>query len=92
MQCNGNISVADSSIYNILVDDQYKHLGTMTASNASLSIEVSQRESRHSAALIPIKKTLFQRDSNPPRKLHYVDSLASTLLAVHSGAWEPLSR
>ena len=28
----------------------------------------------------------------PQRKLLYVDSLATSLLTVHSGAWEPLSR
>ena len=76
----------------ISVDDSYKHLRTTAASNASLAIEIAQRRLKHSVALGPIRKALFKRGSMPQRKLLYVDSLATSPLTVHSGAWEPLSR
>ena len=75
----------------ISVDSNYKHLGTTSASNASLAIEIAQRRLKHGAALGPIRKALFARGSMPQRKLLYVDRLATSLLTVHSGAWEPLS-
>lgn len=87
----GKIPVAGSDGDNLLIDVTYKHLGTMAASNMSMSVEVKQRKTRFQAAIGPLRKTLFARDITQTRKIIYTDSLAISLLVVHAGAWEALT-
>ena len=72
------------------VDASYKDLGTTTASNASLATEIVRRKFKHVAALAPLRRGLFKRNNPSARKLLYLETLATPLLTVPSGAWEPL--
>jgi hypothetical protein len=69
----------------------YRHLGTLAAANASLSLEIAPRASRHASAYAPLRKTLVKRGLHVKAKLTYIDSFATGLLHTHAGAWEALS-
>lgn len=96
IQTSGELSRALKKFLLLAMNSQipireYKHLGALAASNASLTLEIRNRAARHTAAYAPLRKALMRRSLPVKSKLIYVDAFATGLLHTHAGAWENLN-